>query len=138
MSERVNRALLVILLFVVRWALMSFGLWIAVRLFGHEKAVDLWTSIATFLLAGLVFSAANAIVKPILTFLSLPFILVTLGIFILVINGLMVYLTVNLVPNISMSFSGAIVSGLVLSMINYLISNLNEWLENYHSQEGGE
>ena len=133
MNKRGDDILVATLLFALRWALMSVGLWVAVRLFGREQVTDVWTSIATFLLAGLIFSAVNTIVKPILTFVSIPFIVVTLGIFTLIINGLMVWLAVNLVPNISMGFSGAIVSGLVLSMINYLISNINEMVEDYHS-----
>lgn len=115
--------------FVLRWILMSLGLWIAVRLFGQENLPDAETAIATFLLAGLIFSVINSIVKPVLTILSLPFILVTLGIFMLIINGAMVYFTLILVPNVSMNFGGAIVSGLVLSLINYLISNINEVID---------
>ena len=110
---------------------MSVGLWIAVRLFGQENSLNVETSVATFLLAGLIFSVINSVVKPVMTFLSMPFILVTLGIFMLVINGLMVYFTVALVPNISMSFGGAVISGLILSLINYLISNINEVIDDH-------
>lgn len=82
-------------------------------------------SIATFLLAGLIFSAVNAIIKPVVTLLSLPFVLVTMGLFTLVINGFIVWLTIALSPNIHMSFGWAIVSSLILSLINYLLNNLS-------------
>ena len=65
-------------------------------------------SVATFLLAGLVFSAINAIVKPVVTALSLPFVLVTIA----------------MLPNIHMSFGWAIVSSLILSLLNYLLNSL--------------
>ncbi|MCL2037549.1 phage holin family protein [Candidatus Saccharibacteria bacterium] len=118
-----------ITLFLVRWALTSLGLWIVVRLFGHAADVTLATSVATYLLAGLVFAVINAIIKPLITILSLPFVLLTLGLFMLVINGLMVWLTIKIVPGLQMSFGWAIVGGIVLSLVNYLISNVNEVAE---------
>jgi len=112
--------------FLIRWVLTSLGLWIAVRLFGHEADVTLGQSIATFLLAGLIFAVVNSILKPIITILSLPFVLVTLGLFMLIINGLMVWLTILIAPNLEMSFGWAIVSGIVLSLVNYLMSEIND------------
>ncbi len=96
----------------------------AVQLFGYDTLNSIPMSVATFLLAGLVFSAINAIVKPVVTALSLPFVLVTMGLFTLVINGLMIWLTIAMLPNIHMSFGWAIVSSLILSLLNYLLNNL--------------
>jgi putative membrane protein len=112
--------------FFVRWVLTSLGLWIVVRLFGHEAEVTLGQSIATFLLAGLIFAVVNSILKPVITILSLPFVLVTLGLFMLVINGLMVWLAIAIAPNLEMTFGWAIVSGIVLSLVNYLVSQVND------------
>ena len=111
--------------FVMRWFLCSLGLWIAVQLFGYDTLNSVPMSIATFLLAGLIFSAVNAVIKPIITLLSLPFVLVTMGLFTLVINGFMVWLTIAISPNIHMSFGWAIVSSLILSLINYLLNSMN-------------
>jgi putative membrane protein len=114
-------------LFVLRWVMCSLGLWISVRLFGHEDGSDtLSMVIATFLLAGLIFSLINAWVKPIITILSLPFVLVTLGLFMLFINGFLVWLTIELAPNLTMTFSGAIISGIVMSLVNYVLSGTKE------------
>ena len=110
--------------FVMRWFLCSLGLWIAVQLFGYDTLNSVPMSVATFLLAGLIFSAINAIIKPAITLLSLPFVLVTMGLFTIVINGFMVWLTIALSPNIHMSFGWAIISSLILSLINYLLNNL--------------
>lgn len=111
--------------FIMRWFLCSLGLWIAVQLFGYDTLSSVPMSVATFLLAGLIFSAINAIIKPVITVLSLPFVLVTMGLFTIIINGLMVWLTIAISPNIHMSFGWAIVSSLILSLINYLLNNIN-------------
>lgn len=111
--------------FAIRWFICSLGLWVTVKLFGSDSLVDPSQAVATFLLAGLIFSAVNAIIKPIITILSLPFVLITMGLFTLVINGFMVWLTILISPNIHMSFPMAIISSLVLSLINYLLNNLS-------------
>lgn len=113
--------------FVVRWVLNSFGLWIAVRLLGSgysESVVD--ASVGIFLLAGLIFSCLNTVIRPIVIILSLPAILFTLGLFILVVNGLMVYLSLMLVPDLSMTFLNSIFAGMILSLINYIVSSTLE------------
>ena len=80
--------------FIIRWVLNSLGLWIAVRIFGTGYiGVQPDMSIAVFLLAGLIFSVVNAVFKPIAIILSLPAILVTLGLFTVVVNGFMVYIS---------------------------------------------
>ncbi len=111
------------LVFVVRWVLNSFGLWIAVRLLGTglPNTVDTM-SLSAFLIAGLIFSLANTILKPLLVILSLPAILVSLGLFMLIVNGILVYISVGLAPGLSMSFLNAILTGIILSLLNYIVS----------------
>ena len=104
----------------------SLGLWVSVRLFGYEEFQSVAVSIATFLFAGLIFSFVNSILKPIITILSLPFVIVTLGLFMLVVNGFMVWLTIAIAPNLQMGFGWAIVGGIVLGLVNYLVSEINE------------
>lgn len=109
--------------FLIRWLLNSIGLWIAVRLFGtgYENA-DVTAGIWGFLLAGLIFSIINSVLKPIIVIFSLPAILLTLGLFVLVVNGLMVYISLSLAPGISMSFFNSILTGMLLSLVNYIVS----------------
>ena len=112
-------------IFLIRWVLNSFGLWVAVRLLGtgySEAQVD--AGFAIFLLAGLIFSVINSVLKPIIVILSLPAILITLGLFIIVVNGLMVYLSLKLTPGLSMSFLNSILTGMILSLINYIVSSV--------------
>ena len=92
------------LVFLVRWALNSFGLWIAIRLLGtgyedKEVTAGFWG----FILAGLIFSLVNSIFKPLAVVLSLPLILLTLGLFVIVVNGILVYLAIAIAPGISLA-----------------------------------
>lgn len=112
-----------LLVFIVRWVLSSFGLWIAVRLLGSGyESVEITAGIGSFLFAGFVFSVINSVLKPLAVILSLPAILLTLGLFILVVNGALVYVSLALAPNISMSFFNSILTGIILSLINYIVS----------------
>lgn len=113
--------------FLVRWILNSVGLWIAVRLLGtglSDTQVD--SGFAVFLLAGFIFSIINSLLRPIIVILSLPAILLTLGLFVLVVNGLMVYISLKLAPGVEMSFFNSILTGIILSLINYIVSSAVE------------
>lgn len=109
--------------FLMRWTLNSLGLWLAVSLLGADNftitvAVGFWG----FLLAGLIFSIINSVLRPLIIILSLPAILLTLGLFMFVVNGLMVYISIAIAPGISMSFFDSILTGMLLSLINYIVS----------------
>lgn len=113
--------------FIIRWVLNSFGLWIAVRILGSgysDAQVD--AGLPVFLMAGLIFSVVNAIFKPIAIILSLPAILITLGLFTIVVNGFMVYISLKLAPGLSMSFGNSIITGLIMSLVNYIVSSALE------------
>ena len=113
--------------FIIRWVLNSLGLWIAVRIFGTGYiGVQPDRSIAVFLLAGLIFSVVNAVFKPIAIILSLPAILVTLGLFTVVVNGFMVYISLILAPGLKMTFLHSILTGLIMSLVNYIVSSALE------------
>ena len=112
-----------LLVFVIRWVLNSFGLWIAVRLLGsgYENVV-IHAGIGGFLLAGFIFSIVNSVLKPLAVILSLPAILLSLGLFMIIVNGALVYVSLHLSPGISMSFFNSILTGIILSLINYIVS----------------
>ncbi|MGB4762300.1 MAG: phage holin family protein [Candidatus Saccharimonas sp.] len=113
--------------FVIRWILNSFGLWVAVRIFGTGYSdAQLNEGVYVFLVAGLIFSIINAILKPAVIILSLPAILLTLGLFTIVVNGFMVYISLKLTPGLHMTFLNSILAGLVLSLINYIVSSALE------------
>ena len=111
------------LIFVIRWALNALGLWVAVRLLGTGyEQVEATAGFWGFILAGLIFSLANSLLKPIFVILSLPAILLTLGLFTIIVNGVLVYLSLALAPGISMSFGNSIITGIILSLVNYIVS----------------
>ncbi len=115
------------MIFIIRWILNSFGLWVAVRIFGTGYSNELLnSSLYVFLVAGLIFSIVNAILKPIVIILALPAILVTLGLFTIVVNGFMVYVSLKLAPGLQMTFWHSILTGLVLSLVNYIVSSALE------------
>jgi len=108
-------------IFLVRWVCNSFGLWIASRLF-DVGFHDTGATATTFLVAGLVLSLVNAVLKPIIVVLALPAVLLTLGLFMLVVNGLTVYIALALVPGLEVSFGISILVGMIISLINYALS----------------
>jgi len=113
--------------FVLRWILNSFGLWVAVRIFGTGYAdAEIAQNASIFLVGGLIFSIVNSIIRPIVIILSLPAILLTLGLFTIVVNGFMVYISLLLTPGLQMTFGYSILTGLVLSLVNYIVSSALE------------
>ena len=80
-------------------------------------------SLPGLLLVGLVVGLVNLIVKPIVTLFSFPLIVVTLGLFYLAINGLMLYLAAWLVPHhLQVHGCGAaVLGGLVVALVNWLV-----------------
>lgn len=109
------------LYFLVRWVLNSLGLWVSIRLI---SSIDYDGNLFIIFLAGLILSIINVIIKPLLVILSLPFILVTLGLFMALINGVMVYVAAALAPELSMGFSSAILAGLIIGLINYALTHI--------------
>ncbi len=113
------------LLFLLRWVFNSLGLWVAARILdGHGITYDASQGISLFLWAGLILSLVNVVLKPIIIILSLPAILLTLGLFTLIVNGFMVYLVAQLVPSLEIGFWAAVLAGMIISLINYILTNL--------------
>lgn len=109
--------------FIIRWLFNSLGLWVALRLLGSGyENIHLSITLTGILLAGLIFSLVNTILKPIIVILSLPAILLTLGLFMIIVNGILVYISLKLSPGISMSFVNSILTGILLSLVNYIVS----------------
>lgn len=123
------------LVFVVRWILNSIGLWVAVQLFGTGHDTQLAAGFSVFLIAGLIFSIVNSILRPIVIILSLPAILLTLGLFTIVVNGFMVYISLMLVPGLEMAFWNSVLTGIVLSLVNYIVSSALELQYARHREE---
>lgn len=99
--------------------LNGVALWIASQL---VPGIHYQGSLLYLLLAGLVIGLINLLVKPIVTLLSFPLIVVTLGLFYLVINGLVLYLAAGLLDGLSVDGClPALLGGLVIAAFNWLV-----------------
>jgi putative membrane protein len=78
-------------------------------------------NILTLLVAGLIFGLFNLIVRPIALVLSIPFLVLTLGLFYFVLNGLLLWAAAGLIP-------GYAVSGLIPGILGSLIITIVNWL----------
>ncbi len=81
--------------------------------------------VLTLLLVALIFGVVNAIVGPILRLLSLPFVLLTLGLFLLIINAALLGLTAALTDRLSVDgFGTAVLGGLILAVAGWVADQL--------------
>ncbi|CAN5642844.1 phage holin family protein [soil metagenome] len=111
--------------FLIRWFVSSLGLWIAAGLLGGERIS--YESIPVIVIAGLILALVNTVIKPIIVILSLPAILLSLGLFMIVINGLMVLMVSWLYPQLVVAgFVPAMIAGMVIGLVNYLVSMILE------------
>jgi len=106
--------------FLVHWAITGISLWVASHLFKGLK----FDSTAALIVSALLLGLANAIVKPLLIFLTLPLTLLTFGLFLLVINALMVMLVAALVKGFKVSgFWTALFASIFISLLSILIGS---------------
>jgi putative membrane protein len=79
----------------------------------------------TYLWIGLLFGVVNAVVGPILRLLALPFVLLTLGLFLLVINAALLGLTAALSDRLTIDgFGTALIGGLILAVVGWVADQL--------------
>jgi len=98
----------------IRWTITTLAVWVAVEL---VPGLD-YARWQTLVLAALVLGILNTFVKPLLTFISIPFIIITLGLFLIIINAALLKLTALLVPgflvaNWPSAFAGSIIISIV-------------------------
>jgi putative membrane protein len=105
--------------FVVRWAVTTVAVLVASALVSGIRYESAGSLIAAALLLGIL----NAFVRPLLLILSAPLILLSLGLFILVINALMLRLVPTFVPGFYVDrFSSAFWGAIIISLISWLLS----------------
>jgi len=112
--------------FLIRWAISSLGIWIAAGILGGDR-VDYSSEIVAIVIAGLLLALVNSVIKPIVVILSLPAILFSLGLFMIVVNGLMLMLVSALYGGFEISsFGAAMLAGMVIGLVNYLVTTILE------------
>src|SRR6516164_1915575 len=104
--------------FIFRWFITAFAVFVAANIVGFG-----YTGLGCLLGASLLLGIVNAFVRPILLFLSIPFILVTLGFFILIVNALMLKLVSEIVPCFQVhGFWRALFGAIIISLVSWLLS----------------
>lgn len=108
--------------FLLRWLVSALGLWIAASLL---SSVSYENNIGVIVIAGLVLAIINAILKPLIIILALPALLITLGLFMLVINGFTVFLVSKLYTPLHVTnFWAAVLAGVIIGLVNYLVTTI--------------
>lgn len=107
--------------FLQGWAITTFAVLVADFLLPgieHDRFQDL-------LLASLLLGVLNAIVRPIMMLVALPLLILTLGLFMLVINALLLMLVSTIVAGFEVKgFGSAVVGSLIISLITLLLNTL--------------
>lgn len=104
--------------FLVHWLIVGVALWVTTQVVGGVHV----SSMQVLVLAALVLGLVNALVRPVITILTLPLTIVTLGLFYLVVNGLAFGLAAALVPGFSVDgFGSAVLGALVVSIVSWVI-----------------
>ncbi|HET9174167.1 MAG TPA: phage holin family protein [Candidatus Saccharimonadales bacterium] len=111
--------------FLLRWLVCSLGLFIAAGFlsssinYGHEAHV--------LIIGGFILAIINIVLKPIIVVFSLPAILFSLGLFMVIVNGVTVYLASVLYRPLHVnSFWSAVFAGIVIGLVNYLVTAIVE------------
>jgi putative membrane protein len=111
--------------FLTRWLVSSLGLWIAAGFLSNS--ITYGSKLRDIVIAGLILAAINTIVRPIIVIFSLPAILLTLGLFMIIINGLTVFIASKLYHPLHITnFWAAVFAGMVIGLVNYLVTAILE------------
>lgn len=118
--------------FAVRWLANCLGLVIASELFGLLHYGSGWGAVIA---GGFVLAALNALVKPFLIIFTLPAIVLSLGLFTIVINGIIVYLAALLYGPLNVdSFWAAVLAGMLIGLVNYIVNMFLEVRRETHDK----
>jgi len=105
--------------FLLRACIVGLGLWLASSI---VSGVEIRSG-GALIAAAVLLAVVNAVVRPVLIILTLPITLLTLGLFLLIINGLMIELVSALLP-------GFVVVGLGSAILTSIIVSITGWLVN--------
>ena len=106
--------------FLIHWLIIALALWVTAYILPGVN-VDSTQSLA---IAAIVLGLVNALIRPILTVLTLPITVVTLGLFYLLVNGFTFFLAAKLVPGFQVSgYWWAVLGALVVSIISSFVGS---------------
>jgi putative membrane protein len=106
--------------FILFWAVNTLVLWVAAQVFPSVVRFD---TAQALIVSGLLFGLINATLKPIMVIITLPITLLTLGLFLLVINALVLMLTAWLVPGFHLGgFWYALLVSIFISVFSFIVT----------------
>jgi putative membrane protein len=104
--------------FLIRWLMTTASVWLAAPVAGLH-----YDSARCLVGAALILGIINAVVRPIVLLLSLPFIILTLGAGILIVNALLLMFVSKLVPCFHVgSFGHAFLGAILISLVSWILS----------------
>lgn len=104
---------------IIRLLINAAALWAAAQI---VNGITLQGSFFAILIVALIFGLVNALVRPLLTLFSLPFIVITLGLFVFVINALMLMLTGAISGALTVDgFGSALLGSFIISFVSWLL-----------------
>lgn len=110
------------LAFLILWGMNVLALWVAATVFPANLA---FASIPALFVSGLLLGLVNALIKPVLLILTLPLTVVSLGLFILVLNALMLLLVAWLVPGFTVAgFWAGLWVAIFISLFSFVVNAL--------------
>lgn len=119
---------------LIRLIINAVAIWLAAA---WVDKIEIWSpedkgtggKVIVILAVAVVFTVVNALVKPIVKLLSLPLVIVTLGLFLLVINALMLWLTAKITETTDYGlridgFWAAVWGGIIVAVVNWILGVL--------------
>jgi putative membrane protein len=107
---------------LARFLVIALAVWLVAA---YVPGVTVLQGLDSYLVIAAIFAAVNLLVKPVLTLLSFPLLLLTLGLFLVVINALMFGLTALLTERLEVDGVGpAVIASLVISLVTWVGDNV--------------
>jgi len=109
--------------FLIRWLVNALALYLVTRVYEGVSFVP-GADVGSILIAALVLGVVNALIRPVLLLLSLPVNLLTLGLFTLVVNGVVLWLVANVTALNVSGFGAAVIGAVVLAVVSWVLDRV--------------
>lgn len=104
---------------IIHWIIISIAVWLTTQIISGISVNPIWVS----LIVGACLTLFNMFIKPIISILTLPINIITLGLFSLVVNGLLFWYLGKVIQGFSVTtFTAAFIGALLVSIINWFIA----------------
>ena len=107
---------------LIRLLINALAFWLIARYVpGFHMSGGIWTPI----IAAVIFGIVNAIIRPIVLLITLPLTVVTLGLFIIIVNALMFWLVTWITPNFKIDgFGPALIGAIIMMVVSFIVSHV--------------